>query len=71
MSGGHGPYINRVRRAVIALKCRGAGAEPYAVRFRIKFQYPDDQAAGATAMQFFDEAPGPNASGHGVVLAGR
>lgn len=70
MSGGHGPYVNRVRRAIKTLKCRCAGAEPYSVRLRIKFQYPDDPSAGVTAMQFFDEAPGPAASGHGA-LAGR
>jgi hypothetical protein len=59
MSGGHGPYINRVRRAVKTLKCRSTGAESYSVRFRIKFQYPDDLPTGAAAMQFFDEAPLP------------
>lgn len=59
MSGGHGPYVNRVRRAIIRLKCRYAGTESYAVRFRIKFQYPDDLPTGATALQFFDEAPLP------------
>lgn len=59
MSGGHGPYINRVRRAVKQLKCRCAGAEPYAVRFRIKFQYPGYQPAGVAAMQFVDEPPLP------------
>lgn len=65
MSGGHGPYINRVRRAIKTLKCHSTGAEPYSVRFRIKFQYPEDQPTGLAAMQFFDEVPLPIASRSG------
>jgi hypothetical protein len=57
LSGGHGDYIGPVRHAVKAMKCRQPGAGAYAVRFRIKFQYPEDQPSALAAIQFADEAP--------------
>ena len=58
MSGGHGDYVGPVRRAVKAMKCSRPDEGAYAVRFRIKFQYPEDQGAGLAAMQITDEMPG-------------
>jgi hypothetical protein len=58
MSGGHGDYVGPVRRAVKTIKCGPAGGGSYAVRFSIKFQYPEDQGSVATAMQLLDGAAG-------------
>ena len=57
MSGGHGDYIGPVRHAVKAMKCSHPGEGAYAVRFRIRFQYPEDQGAALASMQIADEMP--------------
>lgn len=57
VSGGHGDYIGPVRRAVRAMKCTGVAANGSAVRFRIVFQYPEDERGTLAAVRFFDEAP--------------
>jgi hypothetical protein len=57
MSGGHGDYVGPVRHAVKAMKCSQAGEGAYAVRFRIKFQYPEDKVEGLAAVQITDEMP--------------
>ncbi len=55
LSGGHGDYIGPVRHAVRAMKCSSSQAS--AVRFRIVFQYPEDQGAIPAALAFVDAAP--------------
>lgn len=55
LSGGHGDYIGPVRHAVRAMKCSSTHAS--AVRFRIVFQYPEDQGAMQAALAFVDAAP--------------
>ncbi|MES2017852.1 MAG: hypothetical protein V4484_15285 [Pseudomonadota bacterium] len=57
MTGGHGDYKMPVRRAVKAMGCTGPGQGAYAVRFRIKFVYPEDQGLAQTVMQISDETP--------------
>jgi hypothetical protein len=57
MSGGHGNYAGHVRRAVKAMKCRRQGDGIVAVRFSIRFQYPEDQNTPAAAVQLIDETP--------------
>ncbi|MES2318909.1 MAG: hypothetical protein V4631_15620 [Pseudomonadota bacterium] len=57
MSGGHGDYIGHVRRAVRAMKCRQQGDGIVAVRFSIRFQYPEDLNAPAATLQLIDETP--------------
>lgn len=58
VSGGHGDYYRfPVRSAVHAMKCINPGQGTYAVRFSIKFVYPEDQGSTPTAMRISDEAP--------------
>ncbi|MFL6658287.1 MAG: hypothetical protein ACJ8GW_09460 [Massilia sp.] len=50
-------YYGFVRQAVRSMKCQHAGEGAYAVSFRIKFRYPEDEAGAQMAMQFVDDAP--------------
>jgi hypothetical protein len=54
---GHVDYFGFVRQAVRSMKCQHAGDGAYAVSFRIRFRYPEDEASGQMAMQFVDERP--------------
>ena len=53
VSGGHGGYAGLVRSAVRAMQCSASASVPVAVRFHIRFVYPEDQSE-AVAIAFSD-----------------